>query len=420
MFESKEPVFVYGGYPISISADGKRIAMYRRSHSLSIRDCATGDELRRLNALQSNGFAFMKGHSFSPDGRYIVALSPYKARIWDLDSGAEPVEFEHGDSIENSRQQPAIAFSPDGTRIILSAAGETIGIWDTATGDKLLTLDASSKVYALAFSTTGEEVLAGCESGIRVWDSTGGNDGTEFDYWYHRGLDHLSNRENHQAISNLTRANEISPVHSVVWYWRAIAYYREKEYDKSILDLDKATQMAPYHSNYWYMKGLAYWRTNDPSQAISNASRAIKIEPEHTPNSLWLRGLAYYKTKHYKLAISDLTKAIDRRSDSEEMNNSLAWWLATCSLDELRSGPRAVELATKACEKTAWENSLYLNTLAAACAEAGDFEAAVKWQEKAIVLITETNLATHETDFKSRLELYKSGRPYREEPRSDD
>ena len=56
-----------------------------------------------------------------------------------------------------------------------------------------------------------------------------------------------------------------------------------------------------------------------------------------------------------------------------------------------------------------------MDTLAAAHAEIGYFESAIKWQEKAISSLTEEIRDAYETDFKNRLELYKSGKPYRED-----
>lgn len=50
---------------------------------------------------------------------------------------------------------------------------------------------------------------------------------------------------------------------------------------------------------------------------------------------------------------------------------------------------------------------------AAAYAENGEFGEAVKWQEKAIELAPTSEKA----DLRSRLELYKSGKPYRDEPK---
>ena len=90
--------------------------------------------------------------------------------------------------------------------------------------------------------------------------------------------------------------------------------------------------------------------------------------------------------------------------------NNLAWLWATCPKDELRDGPRALEFARKACEQTGWEQPGYLDTLAVACAECGQFDEAVRWQAKAVELATQAEKA----DYQSRLDLYKAGRPYRE------
>jgi hypothetical protein len=60
-----------------------------------------------------------------------------------------------------------------------------------------------------------------------------------------------------------------------------------------------------------------------------------------------------------------------------------------------------------------YANANDIDTLAAAYAEAGDFDKAVKWQQKAMDMAEDENTA----DCKSRLDLYKAGKPYREEPK---
>jgi hypothetical protein len=77
----------------------------------------------------------------------------------------------------------------------------------------------------------------------------------------------------------------------------------------------------------------------------------------------------------------------------------------------------AILAATKACELTEWKSFLLIDTLAAACAEDNDFGNAVKWQIRALELAPETK----RKDMNARLELYKSGKPYREygSPRFD-
>jgi len=109
-------------------------------------------------------------------------------------------------------------------------------------------------------------------------------------------------------------------------------------------------------------------------------------------------------------AVKEFNEAIRLDPKSELGYNNLAWFFATCPDDPYRNGRRAVELATKACELARWKNVMYLDTLAAACAESGDFKKAATWQEKALSGAPKTM----ESEMRSRLDLYKSGKPYRE------
>jgi len=61
-----------------------------------------------------------------------------------------------------------------------------------------------------------------------------------------------------------------------------------------------------------------------------------------------------------------------------------------------------------------WKEPNDMNTLAAACAEAGDFAAAVQWQSKAIELWSDEK---RKADYRTRLTLYREKKPYRESPR---
>src|SRR5205814_4193515 len=92
-------------------------------------------------------------------------------------------------------------------------------------------------------------------------------------------------------------------------------------------------------------------------------------------------------------------------------HNNLAWMLATGS-DGVRNGKRAVQHATRACELTAWKNSVFLDTLAAAYAEAGDFARAVEYQTKAADLAVGDK--KQEADLRRRIGLYERKQPYRD------
>jgi tetratricopeptide (TPR) repeat protein len=98
--------------------------------------------------------------------------------------------------------------------------------------------------------------------------------------------------------------------------------------------------------------------------------------------------------------------------DTLTTRNGLAWLLATCSNDKIRNGREAVELATKVCELSKWSNAGWVDTLAAAEAEAGLFDAAVKHQKQAIELAKAANSNTK--DYEQHINLYRQHKPYRE------
>ncbi len=110
-----------------------------------------------------------------------------------------------------------------------------------------------------------------------------------------------------------------------------------------------------------------------------------------------------------------------RRSHSTSVtlrrHNGRAWICATCSDPKYRDGKKAVESATRACELTSWKNASFIDTLAAACAEAGDFASAVKWQEKALGLPVRGE--PRRNAFDSRMALYETKKPYRDESDAD-
>jgi len=91
--------------------------------------------------------------------------------------------------------------------------------------------------------------------------------------------------------------------------------------------------------------------------------------------------------------------------------NQQAWNWATSRDPRSRDGKKAVEWATIACKMTEWKCALYLDTLAAAYAETRDFNAAIKWQERALELLARDDKESRK-DFGARLRQYQANWPY--------
>jgi len=108
---------------------------------------------------------------------------------------------------------------------------------------------------------------------------------------------------------------------------------------------------------------------------------------------------------------ASLIPELAERGDAPTLNQ-LAWQLATSADPKLRDGPTAVRLAEKAVAKTNRKDPMILDTLAAAYAEVGQFARAVTAQQEAIALLQDEK---QKEDYASRLQLYQSNSPYRDE-----
>jgi hypothetical protein len=109
-------------------------------------------------------------------------------------------------------------------------------------------------------------------------------------------------------------------------------------------------------------------------------------------------------------AIQHCRNALDMDSNDPVVLNNLAWMLTTASEPELRNGEEAVRLATRAVELTDSRRPLFIGTLAAACAQAGQFPEAVKMAGVACMLAQVTG-QTEVAMMNARLgRLYAAGK----------
>src|SRR5439155_869351 len=156
--------------------------------------------------------------------------------------------------------------------------------------------------------------------------------------------------------------------------------------------------------------GNVYSALGDYEQALADFSAAVRLDP-HESVAYNNRGNARYFLKDYEHALMDFAEAIRLDPHGPVAYNSRAVLRATCPDEKYRDGKKALADATKACELTDWKDAETLDTLAAAYAEAGEFEKAVEYSQKAIDLADDDD----KPDLESRLKLYQERKPYRQE-----
>ena len=151
--------------------------------------------------------------------------------------------------------------------------------------------------------------------------------------------------------------------------------------------------------------------TNEVRSALEADISLLREKARTQPNNPHLRhslGAALLARGDRKESAIEFRKALEFMPKDPAECNELAWTLATSPEANQRDRSIAVEFARRACELTAWKNPAYLDTLAAAHAEAGDFDSAVRRQTEAISLLSD---AKQKEDFGKRLKLYRDRKP---------
>jgi lipoprotein NlpI len=190
-----------------------------------------------------------------------------------------------------------------------------------------------------------------------------------------------------------------------------VAKYYQGDVDGSIADFTKAIELKPDSADAYNKRAIAKFKKSDVDGSIADLSQAITLNPNNAL-AYYDRGIARKSKHEYDGAIADYNRAIQLDPNNPDAYIRLAWILSTCPQAGSRDGKKAVAAATKACELSGWKVPAMLDTLAAACAEAGDFDSAVKWEGK----YRETpNLGASE-DARTEVVLgaYQAHLPYRE------
>ncbi|MDR3623357.1 MAG: tetratricopeptide repeat protein [Paludisphaera borealis] len=233
-------------------------------------------------------------------------------------------------------------------------------------------------------------------------------------YYYNRGKAWNARQDYEKAIADFDKAICLDPEEPDAYTNRADAQYAKKDYEKAVADYSEAIRREPGDVVPYNNRGNTRFKQKDYEKALIDYNEAIRLDPMYIPPYLNRGGLWSAKAEYAK-AIADYDEVVRLDPRNETAFDRRAWLWATAPDEKARDGKRAVESATRACELAEWKTPDRLDTLAAACAEAGDFDVAMKWQEKAIGLLDKQDEA-ETADYRERLELYRDKKPYRQEP----
>jgi Flp pilus assembly protein TadD len=123
-------------------------------------------------------------------------------------------------------------------------------------------------------------------------------------------------------------------------------------------------------------------------------------------------GTLYRQAGRLEDAVEHLSRAVELRPEDPVMLSNLAWLLATNPDESIRDGARAVTLTEKAVKLTGSKRPEPLAFLAAALAEVGRHEDALRAGERALVL-AQVMTPPLVVELETRLALHRKGLPIR-------
>ncbi len=190
--------------------------------------------------------------------------------------------------------------------------------------------------------------------------------------------------------------------------------------EQATADFEQLLQVAPDNTELLTQLGVLYAAGKRPRAAIVKFTAALEKDKELF-HALRGRADAQLSIGKHAEAIEDFKAALQANADAKAKEdsglfNNFAWVLATSPEDNLRDGKRSIELATKACELTEYKQAHILSTLAAAYAETGQWEEALKWSKKAV----EIGDDSVKEQLKQELASYEGKKPWREKQNEPD
>lgn len=232
------------------------------------------------------------------------------------------------------------------------------------------------------------------------------------------------------AEAPLREALRIAPESVVAHYWLGVLLIEQERSAHGVAELrialtrlrEASEQGLPIEVaelDILYNLAVGLIAAGQYEDAIEAFSQAFRLAPDDVDVR---QGLA---ASHYQLArrrlsdnrpdsaIQHLRAAVKAQPGWIEPIFYLAQVLATSPDETVRDGKEALQLALQVCQATNFENPQALEVLAAAYAESGDFEQAIRLASKALELARNRDEAAMAKRIQSEIEQYKLQEPVR-------
>ena len=213
------------------------------------------------------------------------------------------------------------------------------------------------------------------------------------------------------AVEHYRSALDVNPEDAEAHNNLGATFARMGRVEDAIIEYRKALEFEPDYADAVRNLGNALLRTGRTAEAIPCYEKGLQLRPGDSEAQTNL-GNALAQTGRIDEAILQYQAALTTAPNNVTAQSNLAWLLATGGPTSIRNGGDALRLADRANQLSGGNEPVILRILAAAYAETGDFQNAVKIARRA------RQLAEVEKDSKivgtldKEIALYESGHPY--------
>jgi tetratricopeptide (TPR) repeat protein len=197
-------------------------------------------------------------------------------------------------------------------------------------------------------------------------------------------------------------------------FWEdAEAELKTGDVENARRNVDAALRSDPKFWPALYTRAKVFLRQGKPELAIQDCSEALRQYPPFFEAAL-LRASANAALGRYAESLKEIEHVIAIRPRTTGLARALidrAWIRSVCPDPSFRNGKQAIKDATAACKIMSWNDEDMIDTLAAAYAEAGDFDSAVRYEEQALAIKGIT--AQDSKRLQNHLALFKQHQPVR-------
>jgi tetratricopeptide (TPR) repeat protein len=237
-----------------------------------------------------------------------------------------------------------------------------------------------------------------------------------------RGIAYKDQNAFDLAIADFNRCIQLDSGNSEAYFQLGVVYGNQAMLEESILQYSKSIIVKPSNAKAFAARAMMHSLAGKLDSAIDDINQAITLDPEF-PLFYMVRGQFLDLKGECRAAVYDFEKAMEADPHHFNTNGNLVWVLATSPDKSCRNGQKALRLAK---EELAFNDSHEnFKILAAAYAETGDFENAVKAQEKALEKLKqakplhpldEKTLGEDLRKYKDQLESYQKSMAWHRRP----